>query len=447
MIKICLALLVTISTVCVQSQTLQGSLTAHAGQEISLIGFTYETFSEMAKTKIDSLGNFTLQYPKDYKGMAVLKTQDKSSLVFVLVEPNLVLTGKNLRETASLVFKNGKENANFLQYAKEHQQRNSALAAWKYLLPIYKEQALFAKHNNVRNFIKKEEYRIEIEDDSYLKNLPSTSYMRWFLPLRKLVEDMPAVVSKYTERIPVTINQFRTINLAHANFKNSGLFKELIEGHYMLLENMGQSTDSITAQMNLSTHYLIENFKDSKQMLNRVSENLFNLFEKRSLFKASEFLALTLLEEEHRLLSPKFAHKLEGYRKLKVGNIAPDIQLDATTKLSSIQKPTVLVFVASWCPDCKLTNEKLNNFYASWKTKKSVEIIYISIDTDKKAFNAVYANSPWAVYANFKGWESEAVKKYHVIGTPSYFVLDKNRKIISRPKSVEQIDAIVNYSL
>ncbi len=438
-------LFVLMSNIVHAQQYFTGNLKAHAGQKISLSGFDYGKTIELDKNTIDSLGYFRLKYPSNYKGMAVLKTQDNSSLFFALTEKEIQLKGEFLRKPQTLSFKNSNENPVFWKYAKEQQIRTQALAAWKFLGPLYQSETLFIKQNKTKELIKNEQQRIEKEDVRFLKNLSAKSYMFWFLPLRKLVQDMPAAVSRYPKRIPKYISAFRNINFKDKRFKNSGLYVQLIEGHYKMLENIGQPIDKMVAEMNLSTSYLINQFSRDKNGLNMMAKHLFHFLEKRSLFKASEFLALTLLERHDKQITPKLANKFESYRKLKVGKIAPDIQLTPQRKLSNIQKTTLLVFVASWCPDCKLTNEQLFKYYPKWKAnKKELEIIYVSVDTDKKAFDTVYANAPWKVYADFKGWESQAVKDYHVIGTPSFFLLDKNRKIISRPKSIAQIDAILN---
>jgi hypothetical protein len=79
------------STTQIIAQTIHGQLKAHAGQHISLMGFNYYQSYEIAQTTADSLGNFILNYPKTYKGMGVLQTQDKSSLIVALTEPVITI--------------------------------------------------------------------------------------------------------------------------------------------------------------------------------------------------------------------------------------------------------------------------------------------------------------------------------------------------------------------
>ena len=36
-------------------------------------------------------------------------------------------------------------------------------------------------------------------------------------------------------------------------------------------------------------------------------------------------------------------------------------------------------------------------------------------------------------------WDNETVKTYQLIGTPTYFILDKNKKIIAMPNSFKDV--------
>jgi thiol-disulfide isomerase/thioredoxin len=197
---------------------------------------------------------------------------------------------------------------------------------------------------------------------------------------------MPETIHKYTENLPKNIQQFRSTDFNHPNFKTSGLFKELIEGHYFLLENMGQSLDSVYTQMNTSTDYLIKSLQKNDSLLNTVSETLFKYFEKRSLYPAAANLSTQMLSQNQCVLSTSLANTMQKYKDLKVGAVAPEIQLDATTTLSSLKKPALLVFGASWCKHCKKEALELRSYYDTWKAKKNIEVVYISLDTDKKAF-------------------------------------------------------------
>ena len=225
------------------------------------------------------------------------------------------------------------------------------------------------------------------------------------------------------------------------------MLKEFIEGHYFLLENMGQSLDTVYKEMNVSTDYLITNLTGNDSLLNTVSEQLLKYFEKRSLISAAAHLSNKVLSQSQCILNDSLVNNMQKYVTLKIGNTAPDIQLN-TRKLSDFKKPVLLVFGASGCPHCVTEKKVLLAQYSSWqKTNKNIEVVYISLDTDKPAYNAAFKNTPWQNYCDYKGWDTQAAKDYFVNGTPTYVLLDKDLKILVHPNSIAHATVWVNTRL
>ena len=430
-----------------QAQHITGTFKQHALQEITLEGFEYYNILELGKTQADSLGNFSLNYPKDYKGMALLKTEDKNSLVLLLGKESLLtLKGTHITETDSLQL-NASENKTFFNYAMGQGYRANALNAWKYLDKLYRMEEQFIQQKKVKRTIKKELQRIEETAQKLVDGLDKSSYLRWFIPYRKFIQQMPTIIRTETERISASIALFRTTDFNHPNWKTSGILKEFIEAHYFMLENSSGSVEEKQEKMNKSSQYLINNLKNNEALLNEVVQQLFNYLEERSLFVASKYLAIQVLNHSQCEIDNKVANKLEKYRNLKVGNTAPDIQIDKTKKLSDYKHPILLVFGVSDCSACKTEAVELLNYYDEWKTKKNVEVIYISLDTNKDAYKNSYQDAPWQMYCDFKGWESKAAKEYHIWETPSYFLIDKNLKILSQINSVAHANAWIIHQL
>lgn len=235
------------------------------------------------------------------------------------------------------------------------------------------------------------------------------------------------------------------------------MLKETIDNHFWLIENSGKTLESLSEEMNISIDCMVENLLKDETKLNVVSEYLFKLLEKRSLFAASEHLALKLLNEHGCTLDNDFASQLESYRAMKIGNKAPDFDFRSVVvapnyakvpkKLSELSSQYVLlVFGASWCPQCPQELLKLTNLYAKWKSQ-GVETVFVSLDEDENAFNNFTEIFPFISVCNFQKWDSPIVEKYHVFATPTFYLLDNERKIILRPNSVSQMDSWVDYFL
>lgn len=92
----------------------------------------------------------------------------------------------------------------------------------------------------------------------------------------------------------------------------------------------------------------------------------------------------------------------------------------------------VIVFWASTCSHCEAELPKLIEKYAAMKTQ-NIEVIALSLDSDKVAYVNKVKDLPWINDSEVKGWYSSYVDKYNVHATPTYFVLDGNNKIIAKP--------------
>ena len=73
----------------------------------------------------------------------------------------------------------------------------------------------------------------------------------------------------------------------------------------------------------------------NEKIFNEVTDYLFDLLEKHSLFQASEYLALKVLNEGSCTITDDLANQLETYRAMKKGNIAKDIIFDKANFIKS----------------------------------------------------------------------------------------------------------------
>ncbi len=437
-----------------------GTFTGLANQHIKLVGFNgFDTYA-IDSTQADEKGRFNLKFSENANGMDYLLSEDNKSFVVILaINENLQLAGDNFSLPETIVIKNGKQNKLFEQYASEHPRREQTLSAWDYLTKIYKKDSLFAIHETPMQAIEAEKRRIKAEDSLFLANLPEGSYVSYYLPLRKLVSSVSTIAQYRTEEIPETIQAFRETDYTDARLYKSGLLKETIEAHFWLIENSGRSLDSVYIEMNKSIDVMVENLLSDEQKLNEITENLFKLLEKRSLFKASEYLALKLLNEQGCTINNDFAAQLESYRAMKKGNTAPDIEFKGdifATDYESGSIPQnlsdlksnyiVVVFGASWCPQCPQELSKISGLYKKWK-EQGVEVVFISLDEDEKLFKSFAGVFPFISFCDYQKWESPVAKDYHVFATPTIYLLNSKREILLRPNSVSQLDSWVDWYL
>ena len=438
------------------AQSIKGQFLKIPNQTIKLEGFNGLKTYPISLTTTDVNGKFELSYSKTDYGVGYLMAVDNKPLFVILSGEEIELAGESLSNFETIKIKKGQENQYFEQFANEHPKREQALSAWLYLEKIYATDTLFAVQKHPVNAIKKEKLRIKNEDAAFLDALPNESYVKWFLPTRKLVSSVSTVVQYRPEGIPKMIKAFRNMDYTDARLYKSGLFKDAIESHFWLLENSGNPLDNVFEEMKISIDAIFTKLSTNEKIFNQLTDYLFDLLERHSLFQASEYLALKVLNEGSCTITDDLANQLETYRAMKKGNIAADMVFDKTnfvnpkitlTKLSDIKSNyTVVVFGASWCPKCNEELPEITKRYDKWKSK-GIEVIFVAIEEGRNSFIDFAESLPFPSYSDGKKWESKIVKDYYIFSTPTMFLLDSKREIILRPNSVNQMDAWVNRCL
>jgi peroxiredoxin len=439
-------------------QTLTGSFPPLAHQQVTLYGFEGFGTYPIDSTRIDENGVFKLRYASKDRGMGYLVSADNKPFIVILGGEDIRLKGDSFSQPETIEIPEGKENQLFGQYATEHPRREQALSAWVYLERIYQQDPLFATHQTPKNSIEAEKRRITDEDHAFLASLDPQSYVSWFLPVRKLVSAVPAIAQYRTDEIPGAIAAFRNMDYTDHRLYKSGLLRETIENHFWLIENSGRSLDSVIIEMNASIDHMIENLSVDEKKLNEITDYLFNLLEQRSLFGASEYLALKVLNEVSCTIDDKLANQMESYRAMKIGNTAPEIvflgdifrngkSTDSPVRLSEVKaKYTLIVFGSAWCPMCTQELSAIQSAYNKWQSH-GVEVVYISLDEDQTGFRNSASGYSFFSFSDYKKWESPAAKDYHVFATPTLFLLDKDRKILLRPNSARHMNSWVDWVL
>lgn len=438
------------------AQSISGQLGGLANQTIQLHGFNGFTSYNITQTQADAKGNFSLNFPAEQQGVGYLIGPNQKPYFIILAPENIGLYGQSLAEATSIEITEGQQNQWFAQYAGEQPKREQALVAWQYMQGLYQDM-LF--HPFPKSVITQEVTRLKVQDSIFIAKLPQQSYVRWYLPIRKLVSSVSSIAQYRPAEIPATIAAFRKLNYADNRLYQSGLLKEAIESHFWLLENSGLSLDSIATEMKLSIEIMVNQLIADETKLNEITDYLFDLLERQSLFQASEHLALKVLNETSCTINSDLAKQLETYRAMKKGAIAANLNFgkiplvnnaDAAgnpKQLSDIQSTyTLVVFGASWCPKCQQEVPQIAQNYAQWKSH-GVEVVFVSLDEEEKAFQQFTATLPFMSVCDLKKWESPLAQDFYVFGTPTMYLLNNNLTIELRPNSLKQMEAWVDWFL
>lgn len=433
-------------------QDIVGQLEELKNKSVVLEAFDGLSSYPVDSTKTDPKGKFKLSYTTSNQGMGLLKTEGGESILLVLEPEDIHLTGTNASDYTQLNFLKGKENKQFLTYVNNQPIRDQSYSAWSYLAKLYQDNELLKDQKLAKSAIDTEIKRLKNEEASFLAQLPESSYIKWYIPVRKLLSSVAQVAQYRPEEIPATRQALQNLDYADERLYTSGLLKDALENHVWFIENSSGALDQVFADLNESIDLMLAQLIHDEAKYNTLTEYLFNLLEKRSLFTSAEHLALKVLNEQSCSLNDDVAKQLESYRQMKKGNTAPDIRFGQYTyfpegmKAASLKEIDatykVVVFAAGWCGHCREQTPQLVEHYTTWKDK-AVEVVLVSLDENTTDFANFTGALPFVSTTTLMKWDTKAAQDYHIYATPSYFLLDKDLKIILKPKNLAHLNAYI----
>ena len=98
----------------------------------------------------------------------------------------------------------------------------------------------------------------------------------------------------------------------------------------------------------------------------------------------------------------------------------------------------IVVFWSSTCSHCEAEMPKLLEKYDKLKAQ-NIEIVGLSLDSNLDEFKSKANLYPWINDSEGKGWYSSYGETYNIVATPTYFVLDANNVILSKPNHVGDV--------
>jgi peroxiredoxin len=219
-------------------------------------------------------------------------------------------------------------------------------------------------------------------------------------------------------------------------YRNPQLPKELLEKEFMV------AVDTILNKAKVNhlvyqhlVEYLIDGFKKFgfDQPLDYIVEN----------YVIKDDLCLDVKTEG------LIKRRIDQAKYFKTGGVVPDILLPDSSgnevKLTNIKSGKILiVFYSSSCPHCQTMLPKLRESYQKQK-EKIIEIAAISLDDKREEWlDFIRTNNlNWINVSDLKGWDGKAALDYYIYATPTMFLVDNDRKIISKPRTVEEITRIM----
>ena len=133
----------------------------------------------------------------------------------------------------------------------------------------------------------------------------------------------------------------------------------------------------------------------------------------------------------------------EPYQKVKVGAKAPDIQTNTIDGkpyhlYDSDAKWIIVVF---WAVDCEYCHDFLKGIRKNLDLRHEFELVSFAIADDEAEVRSELRRlklKGWHCYDEQR-WEGEAFLDYHVVSTPTVFLLDHDKTIVCKPYDWDEL--------
>ncbi|WP_419213534.1 TlpA family protein disulfide reductase [Maribacter sp. X9] len=138
----------------------------------------------------------------------------------------------------------------------------------------------------------------------------------------------------------------------------------------------------------------------------------------------------------------KLVNDIESAARLRIGAKSPEIVWESNGKkhsLSSMENADcyLIIFWSSTCSHCL---KEVPALHKELKNFKNVKVLAIGLEDEKQNWEKVSATLPNFTHGiSLKKWNSEYVPIFNIHKTPTYFILDSEKRFIAKPDSDKEV--------
>ena len=426
-----------------QQYQINGSVPGLENKDVYLLSIQGDSRKIVDTASTDQTGSFQILLKKDFPpGQYAIVTGPKQMIELIFNNENIrfVTTGSGDQDQVQII--ESVENMIYYNYLSVKGETMYKLDLLDPLLQYYPKSDTF--YSLALHEAKALQTHLNERVGELIENNPNTLAAR-FLRVDKPVFADPAL-SKLEQKAYLKAHYFNDMDFLDTTLLHSNILTSKIISYMGLYQQRDMSQKQMEDQLLLAVDTIMQKALVDQQVYEFVINFMINGFEHVGFERGLEYIADNNMLNEFCVNSErkkKLENKLELIRKLAIGKTAPDFKTtdlsNDTVELSKIQSDkTILVFWASWCPHCDEALPQLKKYYSPQNTAH-LQIVAVSIDEDEHDLKTAIAKNGylWINIGELKGWDGAIVNEYGVVATPTFFVLDKDKKIIAKPTSID----------
>jgi peroxiredoxin len=253
-----------------------------------------------------------------------------------------------------------------------------------------------------------------------------------------------------TDTINIKAHYLDNVDFNDDDLIYSDVFINKSRGYLNLYRYQKAPKEELEKGYIIASDSLLNKAKINVFVYEQITGYLINRFRKNGFIKAMDYIVDNYVIKDDICLDEKVQNtiqsRIDQSKYLKTGASVPDIILPDPDgneiALSGMKNDKILILIfASWCPHCQRLIPQLINLYNHQKEKK-LEVYAVSIDTNKTDWTNFITkyNLKWTNVRAINGGYNKIVKDFHLYSTPTMIVIDKNKKVISIPNDISELN-------
>ena len=393
-------------------------------------------------TKIFSDGSFTFGENKLAKGYYKLSLSNDNNIIDVILndkEPLVDIQFNQVRLDRGVEIITSNENKAFWEFKKKDDIIQKTIKALKKQRGQFRSQGNDVKVNEMSNEINKKEKELFNFVQVVINKYPTS-----FFSKAKV-----ASKAKNTEDKSIYFND---LDFDNENFIRSDVYSTRFQDY--IIKHSGHTE--------LGYYNAVDDIMKKAKINEKVFEfALYNLLD--GFYGSGLEDVATYIMEEYFYgeacgeieINNLLKQKAQLIKNLQVGNIPPDFTIksnygqEINLKNTTVNnKYTMVMFWATHCPHCMRDLPGFVNVYNEYKSK-GLEVIGVALDMNEQKWKSEIENNNfnWINVSQFKNYNSPVCKDYKINKTPSYFIMDREMKIVLKPKSKGEIMSFLKANL
>lgn len=432
-----------------QNYVLQGHIEHYTGKNLYLFALKGHRELPIDTALTDTTGHFVMQIPKKSDiGLYRLGLENMEYIDLIFNYEDIVFSTNFLHLVDSINFIKSKENKIYYSFLKETGEEHYKIELLAPLLRVYPGNDPF--YTSIKNkFTSIQDYFIK-KIQNVEKNHKNTYAARLISS-----EQDPIIYwepGKLNQKTYLKNYFFKYIDFGDVLLLNSDLFPSKILQFFSLYSNKNFTKEEQEQEYIKAMDILFGAADETPVVFDYVLDFVIDGFERFQFDSVMDYIAENYVNVENCKDDENMEEmkkRIEKYRQLKIGKKAPAISIEnmngKETSLKDINSDYVLlVFWAGWCGHCQTILPKIENLY-NMQDGNAMKVMAISLDHKEVEWKEAAEKLPgeWIHVSELKGWDSKVAEDYNIYATPTMILLDKNKKIIAKPRNTYALEQIM----